>query len=287
MIPGLYYVDKSNNNQIKLLIDRYFLTKLNQTMGLYFKQVQNLDSYLLKSELLGSKVVKRLDHFAIITDGEDQTVVSDVPIVIDNGKFGGLFEKTKYRVVDLNNTELISERMRDMFLNCDSSEIHLTGMKVPMLKDVSYMLNMTDITQYKGPHVVTMDGIITKQVTKSDGMINTCINLKYLSMKDSDTSNIESMQFMFDDCTELEQIEGLENFTSTNLKNTYGMFNGCFALKNIDMSNFDMTTVQQYDSMFAYCAKLETIVFKKAITDKKELKYMLGNISKVKIISKT
>jgi len=41
------------------------------------------------------------------------------------------------------------------------------------------------------------------------------------------------MSWMFNGCKELTEIEGLENWKTDNVKNRYGMFDGCTNLKNI------------------------------------------------------
>ena len=63
----------------------------------------------------------------------------------------------------------------------------------------------------------------------------------------------------FFQCTNLAEIEGLNNINSSELNDMSYMFYQCKALESIDFSKFDAQNVTNMASLFEQCEKLETI----------------------------
>ena len=63
----------------------------------------------------------------------------------------------------------------------------------------------------------------------------------------------------FDGCTNLTQIEGIENLNTEEVTNMGSMFSGCHVLNPLDVSNFDTQKVKNMSSMFYNCNSLTSL----------------------------
>lgn len=70
-----------------------------------------------------------------------------------------------------------------------------------------------------------------------------------------DTSNVVSMNHMFQDCPNLKYVP---KYDTSRVQDMGGMFSGCASLKNVEI---DLTGVQQAYNMFAGCNNLQEIKF--------------------------
>ena len=57
----------------------------------------------------------------------------------------------------------------------------------------------------------------------------------------------------------LETISGMENLITSDVTSMNGMFYGCYALTNVDVSHFDTQNVTDMGWMFAYCNNLKAL----------------------------
>ena len=83
--------------------------------------------------------------------------------------------------------------------------------------------------------------------------LTTIEGIEYLN-----TQNVTNMGFMFDGCSALRTLD-LSSFDTKNVTNMQSMFNGCSALKTFDLSNFDTKNVTNMEYMFKGCPALTTI----------------------------
>jgi surface protein len=63
----------------------------------------------------------------------------------------------------------------------------------------------------------------------------------------------------FSNCTQLTEIENIENLKTNKVTNMDSMFFGCLKLNNLDVSNFDTSKVTDMDFMFFYCTNLTSL----------------------------
>ena len=63
----------------------------------------------------------------------------------------------------------------------------------------------------------------------------------------------------FQNCNDLTTIEGIEYLNTQNVTNMGFMFNGCSALRTLDLSSFDTKNVTNMEYMFYGCPTLETL----------------------------
>ena len=71
-------------------------------------------------------------------------------------------------------------------------------------------------------------------------MFQECNELEYLDLSNINTSNVEDMGWMFNECNKLKEIKGINNFDLTNVKNKNNIFNGCNNLNKIILSKFNV-----------------------------------------------
>ena len=90
----------------------------------------------------------------------------------------------------------------------------------------------------------------TRNTKKTYSMFNNCSNLKKLNLGKWNTSNFENILNMFAGCTELESIDGIENWKVSNVKNLDGAFSQTYNLRNLNLSNWDLKNVRSINETF-------------------------------------
>lgn len=98
----------------------------------------------------------------------------------------------------------------------------------------------------------------TSNMTSMQTMFNSCTNLPSLDLSSFNTSNVTTMYAMFNKSSALTSID-LSSFDTSNVTTMYGMFQGCSALTSLDLSNFDTTNVTNMAYMFDGCTSLQSI----------------------------
>ena len=68
-----------------------------------------------------------------------------------------------------------------------------------------------------------------------------------------------STSYWFYGCTNLTEINNLENLMTDNVENMWGMFYGCSSLTSLDLSGFNTDKVKDMDSMFNGCSSLTSL----------------------------
>lgn len=85
---------------------------------------------------------------------------------------------------------------------------------------------------------------------------------KYLKtiegLENLDTSDVESMKYMFWGCNRLESLD-LSCFKTSNVTDMYWMFSGCSHLKSLKLDNFDTSNVTNMSGLFSNCKSLTSL----------------------------
>ena len=82
-----------------------------------------------------------------------------------------------------------------------------------------------------------------------------------------------SLREFFNGCETLETISGLEYLNTANVEFMDNMFNGCSALKSLDLTNFNTANVTEMDNMFNGCSALTSLDLTKFNTANVEFMY--------------
>ena len=83
--------------------------------------------------------------------------------------------------------------------------------------------------------------------------LETISGLEYLN-----TANVEFMNYMFNGCSALKSLD-LTNFNTAKVTNMGNMFNGCSALTSLDLTNFNTAKVTNMGNMFEGCSALKSL----------------------------
>jgi len=84
-------------------------------------------------------------------------------------------------------------------------------------------------------------------------------SLETVDLTNFDVSEVQNMNGMFLDCTNLKEIGDISNWETKNLIDTNDMFSNCSSIKEIDISNWDFSKLKHADRMFDHCKNLESI----------------------------
>ena len=79
--------------------------------------------------------------------------------------------------------------------------------------------------------------------------------IKSIDFSNFDTSNVQDMSYMLNDCQDIENIN-FNNFKTSNVKNMENMFCGSQKIKSLDLSSFDTSSVLNMKKMFTTCEGL-------------------------------
>lgn len=103
--------------------------------------------------------------------------------------------------------------------------------------------------------------------TKMDFMFEGCSKLEEIQLKKIQTSNVEDMSSMFSGCINLKSLN-LLSFDTSKVISMESMFSNCHSLKSIDLSNFKTPKLINIKSMFENCKQLKYVDIQNFSTEK-------------------
>ena len=244
-----------------------------------------------------------------IKEKEKGECITDLSYMLNNCK-----NVTKVDFSEWDNSQVTSMEAMFQLTNLDSNSIigglfekktnpNLTNIKAMFCKCV----NIKEI-----PNLNNL--FYSKNNIKDIGMLfNGCKNLQKINGDKWYADNITNMSYAFNRCESLEEIHLGKNFTTNNVKNMCGLFNGCTklkkvpsaisgwniqnvedisimfqgcqALKNIDIKNYNVSNVKDMSGLFSKCSELNSINTFKNWTPNK-VKEMVGMFNECKNLKK-
>ena len=103
-----------------------------------------------------------------------------------------------------------------------------------------------------------LENLDTSNVTSMRQMFQNCSNLTELDLSKLNTSKVTDMYEMFYGCTNLKSID-LSSFDTSAVIDMRRMFDGCKEMVNIDVSHFNTSNVTTMSQIFYRCEKLEEL----------------------------
>ena len=103
-----------------------------------------------------------------------------------------------------------------------------------------------------------LENLDTSNVTSMRQMFQNCSNLTELDLSKLNTSKVTDMYEMFYGCTNLKSID-LSSFDTSAVIDMRRMFDGCKEMVNIDVSHFNTSNVTTMSQIFYGCEKLEEL----------------------------
>ncbi|MCA1343429.1 bacterial Ig-like domain-containing protein [Lactiplantibacillus pentosus] len=127
--------------------------------------------------------------------------------------------------------------------------------------DTSYMFNNSGFSSIAMATSASDASKLTSQVTSMAYMFNNCTQLMSLDLSKFDTHNVTDMSHMFNGDENLGKLvistyspnNPDQTFDTSNVTNMSHMFTRCDALGNLDVSGFMTSKVTNMSHMFEYC----------------------------------
>jgi len=114
----------------------------------------------------------------------------------------------------------------------------------------------------KGEAKITLKGI--EYINNMDFMFSGCNELKKVIAKETDFSNVISMNATFEKCENLEEIANTSKWNLENVTSLKGLFYMCPKLKDVPgIENWNPIRVTNCEEMFFFCKSLEASVIAK------------------------
>ena len=143
--------------------------------------------------------------------------------------------------------EFNGDKVRDYFITVDYI-------------DTSNCRDMTSMFYFCSKLIsVNLTGCDMSKVAVMHSMFQGCTSLEdIIGLNTLDTSSVTNMYSMFFNCKGLTSLD-LSNFDTSKVANMTNMFNGCSSITSLDLSNFDTSSVTNMSSMFAGCSNLTSL----------------------------
>ncbi|MCR5201890.1 MAG: DUF285 domain-containing protein [Lachnospiraceae bacterium] len=157
----------------------------------------------------------------------------------------------------LNNLNVLNvTNMSYMFYNCHNIEtLDISNWQTNNLSDIqSIFKDCRNLKEIKG-----LNNLNVSKVQNMDYMFSDCNNIKTTDLTGWQTDNLRSMENAFNWCINLKEIKGLENLNVSKIKNMSGLFQFCFNLENVDISNWKLNSFSDMRYMFKNCTRLKEI----------------------------
>ena len=114
---------------------------------------------------------------------------------------------------------------------------------------------------YKMEDLTTVTGLNylnTSNVEVMSGMFQECTKLLSLDLSSFNTSKVKNMMSMFEDCSSLTSLN-LDNFNTSEVTSMRNMFEDCKSLISLNVSSFNTSKVTNMYCMFLNCASLTNL----------------------------
>ena len=165
------------------------------------------------------------------------------------------------------------KNMSHMFYDCYALEnLDLSTWRTYFVEDMSYMF--ANCEKLKN---LDMSGLEMQCVKDASSMFANCTSLTGVELQ-MNSGDLVNMQSMFYNCTSLLEVDLRQLGVLHNVTNMKGLFESCYALRSVNLSNCNAERVTDMSKMFAFCYALESVDmtgFKTAnVTDLSNMFYM-------------
>ena len=139
--------------------------------------------------------------------------------------------------------------------------------------------NYENCTQING-----MGNLDTSNANSMRYMFSKCSSLSSIDLSNFDTSQVTIMQYMFNKCSSLQSIN-LSSFDTSQANNMEYMFYECSSLQSLDLSSFNTSQVTNMRYMFDRCSSLQSLDLTNFDTSKvTDMKYMFFICNNLKVM---
>ena len=90
-------------------------------------------------------------------------------------------------------------------------------------------------------------------------LFQNCSNLISIDLTDFAPTNVTSVGWMFNNCSKLKEIKGINKINIERVYKLTSKFQNCNEIEYLDLSNFDTSNATDMGGMFMECYKLKEI----------------------------
>ena len=183
-----------------------------------------------------------------VNENADRTCIYDL-------KTATTFSEYVADYVATNSTLTFKKITSDNLEGLDLSRMAV----VDNTQTVSNMCSLLGIKASTIKNIVFEDNFKTYAPTSLREFFNGCETLETISgLEYLNTANVEFMDNMFNGCSALKSLD-LTKFNTANVEFMYHMFDGCSALTSLDLTNFNTANVEYMNNMFEGCSALKSL----------------------------
>ena len=110
----------------------------------------------------------------------------------------------------------------------------------------------------------------TEKINEMNFMFQNCKNLESVDLTHLNTKNVVYMEYMFAGCSSLKTLD-VRNFKTENVEKMNSVFMGCSSLESIDLSTWNTKSMKNIEYLFARCSSLKSVNLKGLNTAKVEV----------------
>ena len=135
-------------------------------------------------------------------------------------------------------------------------EVYINNKKINMIRNNNK--GIIDFN-FRNSGFFPFEIVLPNNITSLNSFFDECSNIISLDLSNFNSSNVTDMYRMFNKCTRLQYIEGLNKLNTNKVKNMSGMFQNCYEIEFLDLTNFNTSNVINMAGMFKSCNKLKEI----------------------------
>ncbi len=164
-------------------------------------------------------------------------------------------EKGKSWDMSANGDKTVMAYIEDDGTQTDNYKLHIQGTdQVYANKDSSYLFDsFTSLKNIEG-----IEHLDTSKVENMNYMFNNCTSLESLEVGHFDTSNVITMVRLFHECSKLTTLS-VENWNVSKVNNFQGIFRNCSNLIELNVSSWVTDSATNMQDMFDGCSSLTSL----------------------------
>jgi len=258
-------------------------------------EYHNFENKKLEFRIFGKNFVENnKNNFILFIDGKEEKLKETYKVKEENTKLN-------IKLIKINEPTDLSE----MFYECDclskikkinkwetSNVESITG----MFKGCKALVELPDISEFVTDKITDLSSIFegceilenipgisnwdVNNVNHLENLFNGCHLLEKLDLSEWKPSKLVSMESMFQYCYNLNNLEGLENFDTSQVTNMSKVFYKCEDLNEIKgISDWNTQKVESFSDMFYFCNSLKKLpdLSKWKTQNAKFINYMFSN----------
>lgn len=126
-------------------------------------------------------------------------------------------------------------------------------------RSISSTERPTSVSFMSKTNLLEVHKLYTAGMDSLYGAFYKCSKLTYVDLSYSDLSAATTLEGLFNSCSKLVSIDGLDTLDVSNVENMGGLFSGCSSLTELDVSNWDVRNNTNFGAVFRGCSKLTNL----------------------------